>query len=134
MIYLPDTNVCIALLRRRNANLIARWQSVRASDVALCSVVVYELRYGAARSDDPVREHVKLDMFLAPYTSLPFDDRCAQKCAEIRHSLQRSGTVIGPHDLQIAAVALTHELILVTHNTPEFARIPALRLEDWETR
>ena len=40
---------------------------------------------------------------------------------------------IGPHDLQIAAVALRHELMLVTHNTSEFSRIPGLKLEDWET-
>jgi predicted nucleic acid-binding protein len=37
-----------------------------------------------------------------------------------------------PHDLQIAAVALRHDLTLVTHNSREFSRIAALRLEDWE--
>ncbi len=35
-------------------------------------------------------------------------------------------------DLQIAAIALAHNLILVTHNTREFSRIPELQLEDWE--
>ena len=42
------------------------------------------------------------------------------------------GETIGPHDLQIAAVALQHNLTLVTHNTREFARISTLRLDDWE--
>ena len=51
---------------------------------------------------------------------------------EIRRVLEREGQIIGPHDLQIAAVALQHDLTLVTHNTGEFARITALRLEDWE--
>ena len=54
------------------------------------------------------------------------------KCAEIRRALERKGEMIGPHDLQIAAVALRHNLTLVTHNTREFSRIAALRLEDWE--
>jgi tRNA(fMet)-specific endonuclease VapC len=38
-----------------------------------------------------------------------------------------------PHDLQIAATAAVHDLTLVTHNLREFARIPSLKLEDWET-
>lgn len=133
MTYLPDTNACITLLRERNLKLVARWQAVKASEVVLCSVVVYELRHGAERSPDPAREHAKLDVFLAPFASLPFDDHCARKCAEIRYELERKGAVIGPHDLQIAAIALHHGLTLVTHNTHEFSRIPELKLEDWES-
>ena len=132
MTYLPDTNACITLLRERNEKLVSRCQVVKASDVVLCSVVVYELRHGAERSSDPAREHAKLDAFLAPFASLPFDDLCARRCAEIRHQLERTGTVIGPHDLQIAAIAHYHGLTLVTHNTNEFNRIPGLKIEDWE--
>lgn len=77
MIFLRDTNACITLLRQRNMSLMARWPSTKASDIVLCSVVVYELRHGAERSSDPVREHAKLDLFLSPFVSLPFDDQCA---------------------------------------------------------
>jgi tRNA(fMet)-specific endonuclease VapC len=132
MIFLPDTNACITLLRQRSALLMGRWQSAKAADVVLCSVVVYELRYGAERSKDPVREQAKLDVFLSPFTSLPFDDQSARLCAEIRGQLERDGRVIGPHDLQIAAIALQHGLTLVTHNTREFSRIAGLKLDDWE--
>jgi len=95
-------------------------------------VVVYEPRHGAEAGVDPAREHAKLDGFLAPFMSLPFDDGCARRCAEIRRALERTGSVIGPHDLQIAAIALHHGLTLVTHNTREFSRIPQLTLDDWE--
>jgi tRNA(fMet)-specific endonuclease VapC len=132
MIFLPDTNACISLLRQRNPKLIARWQAIKPSDVALCSVVVYELRHGAERSANASAEHAKLDAFLAPFASLPFDDASARKCAEIRRELERGGTVIGPHDLQIAAITLQHGLTLITHNTQEFSRISGLRWEDWE--
>ena len=71
--------------------------------------------------------HAKLDVFLAPFSLLPFDDGCARTCAKIRRELERIGKRIGPHDLQIAAVALQHNLTLVTHNTREFGRIPSLR-------
>jgi tRNA(fMet)-specific endonuclease VapC len=133
MIDLPDTNACISLLRQKQPQLIARWRSTKVADITLCSIVVYELRHGAESSSDPPREHGKLDVFLAPFLSLAFDDACAAKCAEIRRALERKGEAIGPHDLQIAAIALHHGLTLVTHNTREFGRIPSLRLDDWES-
>jgi hypothetical protein len=69
MIYLPDTNACISLLRQRQPQLIARWRSTKVADITLCSIVVYELRHGAESSSDPQREHGKLDAFLAPHPS-----------------------------------------------------------------
>lgn len=132
MIYLPDTNACITLLRQRDQRLIERWQSVRMTDIVLCAITVYELRYGAQRSSNPYSEHSKLDLFFSPFTSLPFDDHCAKRCAELRAELEANGKVIGPHDLQIAAIALQHGLTLVTHNSREFSRIIGLKLEDWE--
>lgn len=132
MIFLPDTNACIALLRGRSANLTARWRTAKVSDMVLCSVVIYELRHGAERSPVPAAEHARLDLFVRPFYSLPFDDHCARKSAEIRFALERTGKPIGPHDLQIAAIALVHGLTLITHNTREFQRISGLKLTDWE--
>ena len=71
--------------------------------------------------------------FLNNFVSLPFDDAAATIFGEIRSSLAAKGTPIGPYDLQIAAIALANNLILVTHNTREFSRIADLKLEDWET-
>jgi len=133
MIFLPDTNACIALLRGDSLRLLQRWRETPVQQMVMCSVVVYELRYGAARCSRPEREQALLDEFLAPFTSLPFDDACAGRCAMLRRELEQAGEVIGPHDLQIAAVALQHSLTLVTHNTREFSRVRALRLEDWES-
>lgn len=95
-------------------------------------MVLGELRYGAERSAAPAREHALIDAFTAPYLSLPFDDAAARIYAEIRAILAAAGTPIGPYDFQIAAIALAHDLILVTHNTKEFSRVPGLNLEDWE--
>ena len=57
---------------------------------------------------------------------------CARRCAELRAELEAAGKVIGPHDLQIAAIALQHQLTLVTHNLREFTRITGLKVDDWE--
>nr|MDQ2997357.1 hypothetical protein [Chloroflexota bacterium] len=51
---------------------------------------------------------------------------------QMRADLAVKGIPIGAHDLQIAAIALAHDLTLVTHNTREFSRVAGLRLEDWE--
>ena len=95
-------------------------------------MVKAELAFGAAGSHDPTSTLAKLATFLAPFTSLPFDDSCADTYGRVRAQLERAGTPIGPNDLMIAAIAITHGLTHVTHNTREFERIPGLSLTDWE--
>lgn len=69
---------------------------------------------------------------MAYLPTVPFDIAAARHFGTVRASLSRQGQMIGPYDLQIAAIALANDLTLVTHNTREFARVPDLRLEDWE--
>lgn len=132
MKYLLDTNVGITYMRGKNALLLRRFGAHQPADIALCSVVVAELRYGAESSADPPKEHAKIDVFAAPYFSLPFDDVAARLFGEIRHALASAGKQIGPLDTMIAAIALANDLTLVTHNTADFSRISGLKLEDWE--
>ena len=73
-----------------------------------------------------------LERFFDLFKVLPFDSQAAQKMAKIRARLAKKGTPIGPYDLQIAAIAIVNNLILVTHNTREFQRIEELQIEDWE--
>jgi tRNA(fMet)-specific endonuclease VapC len=63
---------------------------------------------------------------------LPFDDSCAHTYGRIRAELEHAGTLIGPNDMMIAAVAVAHGLTLVTHNTGEFGRVAGLIFTDWE--
>lgn len=72
-----------------------------------------------------------LATFLAPFASAPFDDLAADHYARLRATLHRAGELIGPNDMLIAATALAHDLVLVTRNVKEFARIPGLRWIDW---
>ena len=73
-----------------------------------------------------------LARFFNLFRILPFDSQAALKMAQILARLAKKGTPIGPYDLQIAAIALVNNLILVTHNTREFKRIEELQIEDWE--
>lgn len=130
--YLLDTNTCIRYLNGRAPGVRDRLRRTPPAQVAVCAVVKAELYAGAAKSTDPARTRANQDRFLAPFVSLPFDDATADTYGRVRATLEKAGTPIGPYDLQIAAIALTHGCTLVTHNTREFGRIPGLALDDWE--
>lgn len=132
MIYLLDTNVCIAYLRAPHSPVRAKLTALPIRDVVLCALVKEELYFGAHRSTNPVHTRTQLEAFLAQFASLPFDDQAAAIAARIRADLAAKGTPIGHYDLLIAAIALAHGLTLVTHNTREFGRVAGLPLEDWE--
>ena len=133
MRYLLDTNVCIRIINKRSMSARAKLRTVPPSDIVVCSVVRAELFYGAAKSQTPKATRHKQDLFLQPFTTLSFDDLAANTYGKIRAQLESVGKPVGPLDMQIAAIALTHNLTLVTHNIREFSRVENLNLEDWET-
>ncbi len=132
MRYLLDTNVCVMYLNGRSSVIRDRLILTPIKDMAVCSVVKAELFYGAMRSNNPTRTLERQQDFLERFVSLSFGDEAALLFGQIRASLASAGTPIGAYDLQIAAIALTNNLILVTHNTQEFERVNGLQLEDWE--
>jgi len=132
MIYLLDTNTCIGYINRRSPAIYQHFLETSPDDVCICDVVKFELYYGAYKGSRTVENLKSLSDFFADLTSLPFDGKAAQICGQIRTKLQKLGTPIGSYDLQIAAIALANNLILVTHNTREFERVEELQLEDWE--
>lgn len=132
MIYLLDTNTCIQYITGRNSLVVEKFKACNPADIALCDVVKSELYYGAYKSDRQDKNLQVLKEFFQEFVSLPFDKQAAKKTGEIRARLAALGTPIGPYDLQIAAIALVNNLILVTHNTKEFSRVEGLHFEDWE--
>lgn len=133
MKYLLDTNTCIRYLNGRSAAIRRKLPTIPARDIVVCSIVRAELAYGVAKSQTREASAAKLERFLEPYITLPFDDAAAEKFARIRAALEAAGTPIGPYDMQIAAIALTHGLIVITHNVREFNRVVGLQIEDWES-
>ncbi|MCD4686471.1 MAG: type II toxin-antitoxin system VapC family toxin [Anaerolineae bacterium] len=132
MKYLLDTNACIRFINGRAPKLRERFLAENDRDMAVSTVTKAEMFYGAAKSQTPTISRAKQDRFLRRFVSLPFDDAAADCYGHIRAALERRGTPISAYDMMIAAIALVHSLILVTHNVREFSRIEVLRLEDWE--
>jgi tRNA(fMet)-specific endonuclease VapC len=132
MIYLLDANTCMRYLNGRSLAIVTRVAATPPDQIALCSVVKGEMWYGARRSSDPAGNRARQDEFFAQYITLPYDDAAADRYSLLRADLAALGRPIGPNDMMIAAIALAHDLILVTHNTSEFSRVNGLKLEDWE--
>lgn len=132
MTYLLDTNVCVRLLNNTNPAVTARLVGEQPENIYLCTVVQMELVYGAYRSANLERNLVLLERFFSQFSILHLDEQAARVAGQIRAQLAALGTPIGPYDLQIAAIALVNNLIVVTHNTGEFSRVNGLQIEDWE--
>lgn len=130
MRYLLDTNAVIGALRG-HPRLVAKLEQAGPDACATSSIVAYEIASGILRCAHPGREREKAEAFLSQIHLLPFDLAAAQAAADIRTALSAKGTPIGPYDLLIAGHAAAAGLILVTHNTREFARVKALPIEDW---
>lgn len=129
--YLLDTNICIYFMKNMYPTLNARVFSHDPADLCISSVTVFELEYGAAKSNWGERSRNNLALFLAPFTILPFDAADAATAGRLRHFLRQRGTPIGPYDLLIAAQGVARGITVVTHNIGEFSRVPGIMTEDW---
>ncbi len=133
MFYL-DTNVVIGVMNRRAPHLEARLEQeiVLGARLALPTAALYELRYGASKSQHPQRNHARIDAFLEGVPDIiAFDAEDATEAGDIRALLEAKGTPIGPYDVFIAAQARRRGAVLVTLNRSEFERVPGLVATDW---
>jgi tRNA(fMet)-specific endonuclease VapC len=131
VIWLLDTNICIAYLNGTDAVVRDRLLALSPSDVRLCSVVKAELVYGARKSSRVDHNLARLSAFFSALDSLPFDDLAAEHYGLLRTQLERVGTPIGANDMMIAATALAAAATLITRNQAEFVRVSGLSVASW---
>lgn len=131
MKYLLDTNICIAIMKKKPELPLKRIQACSVGEVGISSITVAELRFGATKSQASSRAHQALDLFLLPLDVAAFDEEAAHAYGSVRAQLEKKGTPIGPLDTLIAAHAIALGIVLVTNNTREFRRVKGLTVEDW---
>ena len=131
MTRLLDTCMCVFLIRAKHPAIRERFMRFEVGELGISSITESELRHGAEKSLDPEKNHRQLDLFLLSLPVLAYGGDAARHYGEIRRHLESAGTPIGSMDLLIAAHARAAGLILVTHNTREFERVPGLVVEDW---
>ena len=130
MKYLLDANAVIALLDNTDSPTARRARRHHPNDVGISAIVAHELYFGAFKSQRTARNVALVDAL--QFEVLEFDQEDAKQAGEVRALLATRGTPIGPYDVLIGGQARARGLILVTRNTGEFARVPDLRIEDWE--
>lgn len=130
--YLLDTSVLVDVLRPRPPiALIQALGRVPIEQQFISSITVGELAFGAYRSGGSDEEVNYVRRVIGAHSILPFDRAAAFRYGEIAAQLRRTGATIGTPDTQIAAIALSRNLTVVTANTRHFARVPGLAVENW---
>jgi tRNA(fMet)-specific endonuclease VapC len=133
--YLLDTNVISEPLRTQpDARTLARLRQ-HGREIAIAAVVWHELWFGCARLPPSSRRSViegYLTQVVAPTVPvLPYHEAAALWHGRERARLAAIGRTPPFADGQIAAIAHTHQLILVTFNTADYGDFSGLTLEDW---
>ena len=128
--YVLDTNTLIYFFKGMG-NVAKHLLEVAPRDIAIPTIVLFELEFGIAKSTSPTKRKKQLQDFIGIVNIWPFGYEEARQAAVIRSKLEKNGLVIGPYDILIAATALSQNGTLVTHNTTEFKRVEGLDFVDW---
>lgn len=128
--YLLDTNIVIYVLKQRPIEVLSIFNA-NASRMAISSITLAELLHGAEKSNRVSENLAAIEDFSSRLDVLPYGPKAAQHYGAIRAALEKQGQPIGVNDLHIAGHARSEGLVLVTNNISEFARVPALEVENW---
>lgn len=124
---LLDTSVVSALMKKHPDPAVVHWLDQQsAAEIWLPSVVVFELRYGAAIHPDPGRRRLLqeglqtlLNQLIAERVA-PLDALASQRAALLAAARRANGRSIDLRDTLIAGIALAREAQLATRNLRHF--------------
>jgi tRNA(fMet)-specific endonuclease VapC len=128
MALLIDSTVLISLERRGKDpdELVA---TIPDEDLAMAAITASEILVGVHNADSPQRRMNRekwVEGALGRFLLLPFDLAVARVYAKVWADLTAGGTMIGLHDIQVAATALTHGYAVLSENVRDFGRVPGL--------
>ena len=133
MQYLLDTNICVFFLRGK-FNLDEVIKEKGRENCFISEITVAELRYGAENSDDPIKSHKAVDIFLNGISTIPMFGSIRRYVKE-KVRLRKIGKPIHDEfDLIIGATAIENKLTLVTDNSKDFERLDGIKIENWFKR
>lgn len=137
--YLLDTNIVSEPVQQDPSERVVSQLEKRSDEIALPSVVWHELVYGAYRMAEGRRRsyltHYLTEVVEPSMPMLPYDAAAARWHGQARAELEAEGRPTPFADGQIAAIAATRDLILVTENTSDFEPFESvqegLHVENW---
>jgi predicted nucleic acid-binding protein len=131
--YLFDTDIVTNIFKQKpSPKLLKRLAAVEQRHQHIATTTVAEIVYGAWKSERPQYHLENLENILLPAVNIvSLDSKAAYVCGALRARLEKAGTPLALADLEIAAIAIVNQLVLVTGNVRHFARIPELPVENW---
>lgn len=129
--FMLDTNICIYVLKNRDARLRARFKAIK--DLIISSITYAELCFGIENGAAHLRRerYRQLHMLLYRIQIEAWGEDAGPSYGRVRAALKRQGALIGNNDLLIAAHALSMNAVLITNNEREFSRVTGLQIENW---
>lgn len=133
--HLLDTNIVSEPIRKvPNAHVVKRIRQY-APHIAISAVTWHELLFGLFKMPPSRKRNVVESYVLSTIRSeiqiLDYSATAAEWFAQERARLSKIGKTPAYADGQIAATAATHNLILVTRNTTDFADFEGITIENW---
>lgn len=136
--YLLDTNIVSEAMHSISDEKVMEKLSKYESLCAICATTWNEILYGIQILPEGKKKHVLysdlIDDVQGTYDVLPYDKAAATIQADIRSRLKEKGKTVEFADTQIAAIAISNNMILVTRNTKHFSAIQEvspLLMENW---
>jgi tRNA(fMet)-specific endonuclease VapC len=125
---LVDTSLLVDL--ERGVRVAAIDAALGDEDRAISVITVSELLHGVLRAEGStqVRRRAFVEHLLAGIEAIPIAEAVARMHAQIWADLAARGSLIGAHDMWIAATALAHGLGVATRNPAHFERVTGLRV------
>lgn len=125
--FLLDTNIVIALFADE---AIVKDNLAQASEIFIPSIVIGELYYGARKSGRVEANVARVGEIVDGSTILVCDAETARQDGEVKNKLRLKGRPLPENDIWIAALALQHELVLVTRDA-HFQEVESLKTKAW---
>jgi len=131
--YIFDTDIYTNVMKKvPSEKLLNRLKKLPRRDQFTTTITIGEVYYGIMKASNRARLLKIFENVLLPRaTILPFGFSAAKKYGAIRSFLEKQGTLLAHADLQIASIALSMKMTIITGNLKHFQRIPQLTAENW---
>ncbi len=131
--YIFDTDILSNIVKRNpSIKLLEKLQHLPKAIQYTSAVNIGEIYYGANRSPRKKQILKAFEENVFPNVNIiPFDRESGRIFGELKAELSKKGVGCSEPDLRIAAIAVQHNLTLITGNTKHFVVIPGLIVENW---
>ncbi len=130
--FLLDTTTVSDYIRG-DKQIVNRFRITSYQQIFISSITKFEIEYGLLKQ--PKLKSIvsqQLELLYKQVNDIEFDSDSAKVAASIKHHLKKAGTPISIEDIYIGAIAIQHNLTVVTSNTKHFVLIPELKITDWK--